>query len=162
MYYKKNLLFFSHNLDLGGAPIFLLNLIKGGLLDDFNVYLVSPMDGVLKGRFEKLNVNVSIIDFYNKKHCRKLKSYLKFHNIDLVLFNTILMHKVILDLKNISVPFIWVLHESEVDHYLKILKFDKKSFFRCEKVIFVAEATRDLYIDFRKSMDHFEVIHNGF
>lgn len=158
---KKNILLFSHNLDLGGAPFFLLNLSKGYLAKQFNIYVISPIDGPLKKKFKHANIKVNILNFHNRLFVNQVIKYIKQNKIDLILFNTILMHGLILDLKEMKIPFIWAIHESEIDYYLKVLQFQKESFSRCEKILFASNETKDLYLDYLKNDDHSIIIPNG-
>jgi len=158
---KKNLLLLSHNLDLGGAPFFLFNLAKGFLLKNFEVHLMSPQDGPLREKFEKIGVKVNIVNFNKKSNVKDIILYCDASHIDLIFFNTILMHSLILDLKKLKVPFVWAIHESEVDHYEEILDFKKESFSRCNKIVFAAEETKKLYLNYLDGDDHVEIIPNG-
>ena len=158
---KKNLLLLSHNLDLGGAPFFLLNLAKGFLLKNYEVHLVSPQDGPLKDEFENNGIRVSVFDFNKNSGVKDIIRYCDTNHIDLIFFNTILMHGLIIDLKKLEIPFVWAIHESEIDHYEEILKFKKESFSRCNKIIFAAEETKKLYLEYLDGEDHVKIIPNG-
>ncbi|MBT3864705.1 glycosyltransferase family 4 protein [Candidatus Peregrinibacteria bacterium] len=157
---RKHILVNTHNLNLEGAPIFLFNLAKG-FLDDFDVTMVSPKDGPLRERVEEAGIKVEIIDFLDSKNVSQVKSIMKTCETSLVLFNTLILHNYISELSKGSAKFVWIIHESEVDLLLKNLQFKGESFEKCDKVVFAANATKSLYMEYSKDADHFHVIPNG-
>ena len=157
---KRHILLSSHNLQFEGAPIFLLNLARG-LYKEFDFTVISPQDGPLREQFEELKINVQVLDYFNPKNLPEIKKLIQKLDIQLIVFNTILLHKFILDLKELDKKFVWIIHESEVALYFQNLCFQKSSFEACNKIVFVSAATSKLYERWKKHSAHFEVIHNG-
>ncbi|MBP6507892.1 MAG: glycosyltransferase family 4 protein [Opitutaceae bacterium] len=52
----------SHNLNLEGAPLFLLDLARGLIAEGIRLTVVSPSEGVLRERFAALGAQVVIVD----------------------------------------------------------------------------------------------------
>lgn len=154
----NKILFFSHNLNLEGAPIFILNLVKGLKKFNYEIYIAALQDGPLKEKFLAQGVKVKIID---SDLPDKISTFIQTVNFDMIVFNTIILHDLISSLPQQKQPLIWILHESEIDHYKKVLKIKKQTFLRCKKVVFVSQETMKLYGDLQRDQDHFTFIHNG-
>ncbi len=58
----RRVLLASHNLNLEGAPLFLLDLARAYAAAGIGLTVVSPSDGVLRARFEALGAKILIVD----------------------------------------------------------------------------------------------------
>lgn len=96
----RRLLLVSHNLNLEGAPLWLLELTRHFIRDDgVRVTLLSPQDGKLRSSFEELGAEVRIVDaapIYGarddatiRRTVRALARTIDWSEVDLVVANTI-------------------------------------------------------------------------
>jgi O-antigen biosynthesis protein len=157
----SNILLISHNLNLEGAPIFLLSVAEAYIEAGHKVTVLSEEKGLLVEKFEKMGAKVSFVPLFAKDGPKKVSKFIEKEGFDVVVSNTIVMHEILIGIKNINCQKLWVIHESEIDHYKKILSFTAKSFDCADKVVFVAHETAKLYEEYKKNDDHFVVIHNG-
>jgi glycosyltransferase involved in cell wall biosynthesis/cellulose synthase/poly-beta-1,6-N-acetylglucosamine synthase-like glycosyltransferase/2-polyprenyl-3-methyl-5-hydroxy-6-metoxy-1,4-benzoquinol methylase len=156
-----NILFISHNMDLEGAPIseFLLaaELKKRGN----NVIVISPVDGPLAEKYRHCGIVVRIINGLFIENAKFFNQFINDHSFDIVYLNTILCYIFLRTLKKNNIPSIWVIRESEREHYFKSLPTLSQSHFKMpDFVVFVAEATRQVYSDL-DSEAKFRLIYNG-
>lgn len=103
-----NILLFSHNLSMTGAPNVLF--IAAGIMKKagYCVVVVSREDGGLKERFLELGINVVIMrdTYYKNTEFRKLVDW-----ADRILVNTIRLYHVIEEILDLNKKIIWWIHE---------------------------------------------------
>jgi len=149
------ILLISHNLNNEGAPILMFNLGKQLKSKGYEVAVVSPHDGVLKTDYSKHRIKSYIHEPGN------ILTFLEYYKPKIALVNTIVSFKYIEELKNFGIKIIWILHESEREIYFKDLKgLNKSSFEMADSVVFVSDATRNVYEDLNEN-NNFVTIHNG-
>ncbi len=139
---RKKILIVTHNLNLEGAPFFLLNLASGLKDLGYSITIISPCDGPIRSFFEKIKIEVRIIDFLSSR-----ADISQAENIyDLIIVNTIIGYKFIKKLDLQKEKIIWCLHESEKDFYFKHFNdLDKEIFYQVKRVVFSSNATREIY-----------------
>jgi glycosyltransferase involved in cell wall biosynthesis len=113
------LLAFTHQLDLGGAQLYLLDLLRGLREDGFECTVVSPLDGVLRERLEELGIRVHIsipipIDSPAAYESRveELTSWAARGHHDVAFLNTIVAFPGADVAARLGIPAVWAIHES--------------------------------------------------
>lgn len=172
----KRVSFFTHNLNLEGAPLQLLD-IAIGLKNKSGItpIIISPEDGPLRARYEALNIEVVIIPTeifdlfpinYNK-YISTVSQWFSSLNIELIYSNTILGFWAVDLAYRLNIPSIWIIHESELPFsHLYQYDIDAQKVARlclgyAYQVIFVSEATREVYQS-NAVQQNYSVIYNGF
>lgn len=152
---NKNILLISHNLYYEGAPISLFLIAKILKNNNFNVEVLSPIDGDLHKKYLDFGIPVKIMpNFENKKskfinHCKKF---------DLIIANTILTYKAVDFIKNIK-PVIWFIREAEnIKDYCMSRQGLSKSIRSCKSIYAVSEYAKKI-IDKEFKQD-VSVMHN--
>jgi glycosyltransferase involved in cell wall biosynthesis len=156
-----SVLVWTHQLDLGGAQLYLLDLLsellKGGAA---NPTVVSAIDGPVRARFEELGIPVRISEpapvHDAKAYARRIEELTLWagdRDFDAVLINT--ATTLALPGADVAVglelPAIWVIHESLepslIWAYLdpEVRRRSEKALNHAAMVVFEAEATRCLY-----------------
>ena len=105
-----------HNLDMSGANQVLINVINDQLNETSNVLIVSPSDGPAMTRFTRVGTSIRIGNV--KKILKEISDVL------LVICNTIMSADVVLMVRMLRIPSLWILHEywtGTLSHY-KALK----------------------------------------
>lgn len=162
----NNILFFSHNLNLEGAPIFLFNLAKEFKKNGWTVSLISPSKGPLKKRYDEENISVLLpnrpitegID--SNQMIQYIEYVLKTKKFEHFFINSIILYKVIETALNKGIKPNWIIHESEIDAYLKEYPaMDPFLLSRTKRTIFVSEATKNIYQKYLNNKG--TVINNG-
>ncbi|WP_159739467.1 glycosyltransferase [Vibrio atypicus] len=168
--------FFSHNLNLEGAPIQLLDIAAGlKLKQDIIPIFISPQDGPLRERLEALDIEVRIIPEerlsginveYNKK-VKEISEWLDQLNVSTVFANTVLCFWAVDAADMIACPSVWIIHESEppfthIDMWCDEGKEAARTCLgKAYQVVFVSEATKELYSPLAIKQNY-SVIYNGF
>lgn len=154
----------SHNLSHEGAPLVLLELVRGLHASGFaRASILSMREGPLRGEYEALGCPVTIA----APQRRRLHAALGFvrERSDVVVGNTILAWWAIQAAHRIGRPTLWIIHESEPDFGLLEWPDEKRAaaraLARADRVVFPAHATRAVY-DPKKARSNFTVLHNGF
>jgi GT2 family glycosyltransferase/glycosyltransferase involved in cell wall biosynthesis/predicted nucleic acid-binding Zn-ribbon protein len=148
-------LLISHNLNTEGAPILLFNLGKQLKKKGYEVAVVSPHDGALKKDYSQHRIKSYIYESDN------ILNFIEYYKPKVALVNTIVSFKYIKLLKSCGIRIIWILHESERDLYFRDLRgLNELPFEIADSVVFVSDATRNVYEDLNKSKN-FVTIHNG-
>ena len=106
---KKNILLLSHDLSLGGPALALYHAALTLKRSGYEVVLASMLDGDLRTRLESCHIPV-IID--NRLQIATMNELKWSHGYDLIICNTINYH-VFLSERDVSIPVIWWLHDSE-------------------------------------------------
>ena len=107
--------------------------------------------------FEKLGLEVTIMDTTSPKFLEDLSSALLKRRVGLLLANTIMRCDIILMAAELQMPSVWVIHESwpqdQLDHYAKEVFMCKdidaavihKAFAAAGTIVFPSDMQRDLY-----------------
>ncbi|MEM9546799.1 MAG: glycosyltransferase [Bacteroidota bacterium] len=155
-------LFVSHNLNLEGAPLQLLEVIIGlQKLENWTLCVLSPSDGPLKNRYQKAGIDVKILPSE-----KEIDAFFVDLNPDVVVANTLVSYNYILAAERLGIPSNWVIHESShpEDFFAHVPAEEQERIFYALKIpyslIFVAKATRSLFDDFNIKYNHC-VINNG-
>lgn len=106
---KKNMLIISHNLDRGGAPLVLLELIDF-FKNKYNLVFISLKDGNLAKEFLQKDINIYIASAVQMAKCCKSL----WDSLGMVFLNTILSYGFVPFFQNKTIPVIWWLHEPEI------------------------------------------------
>jgi glycosyltransferase involved in cell wall biosynthesis len=112
-------LVFTHQLDLGGAQLYLLDLMRGLRALGFGCTVVSPLDGLLRERLEELGVGVHISTPLPIGEPRRYASRIEelagwaaHGRYDVVLVNTVLAFAGGDVAALLGLPAVWAIHES--------------------------------------------------
>jgi len=155
-------LFISHELKIGGAPIVLSEYAKYFLQEaKFEVEFASPSDGPLFDRLHDAGIKVHIIgrDFLSPQltssqleaELRKIGQRLDLTAYDLIVCNTITTYWGIEMARLFQRPVIWHIHESlRPEEYEQGLAPDhaplfKRAFDYATRVVFQSQSTEQLY-----------------
>ena len=159
-----NILFVTHNLNLEGAPIQLLEVVEGLLTKGYQISILSPYNGPLKDEFHTLGVEVHIMEnnWFNEystieefnKNNSNLSTWLENLKVDLIFANTLLTYEIIRAASTATIPSIWWIHESyTIDDFFSYKKpmfrnLIKDTLLLPNAKIFVAKTTKDLFKDY--------------
>lgn len=173
----KTIAFATHNLNFEGAPLHLYELVKGfkQKTNNFKATVISPINGPLKEMYEKIGVEVQIIEYniylnsYKESYdncINKITEYIKKKDFHLIYANTLETFLFIDIANDLNIPSIWNIHES-VDYKNYFEEFDtyvQRRYLNCfitaRKVIFVCDATLRIYSDMNM-VNNFDYIYNG-
>ena len=118
----RGLLVFTHQLDLGGAQLYLLDLLRGLIaLGSFEPTVVSPHDGPLRRTLEELGVPVHLtspipVDDAGAHAGRveELASWARGRGFELALVNTATTYAFpgVEVAAELGIPAVWAIHES--------------------------------------------------
>ena len=166
----------THNLNWEGATYhqceLAIALKKSGVITPI-VY--SPQDGPLRQTYESQGITVkvredllqgivSVENYYNR--LSDLGGLFKGESIELVYGNTTSAFYAIAAAHQANIPSVWNIHESEEWHFHlshlneDLLPHAVKSFQFPYRIVFVADATRNIYLPLN-THHNFEVIHSG-
>jgi glycosyltransferase involved in cell wall biosynthesis len=172
----RRIAFFSHNLNLEGAPIQLMDTAAGlkercGIIPIF----VSPSDGILREQLEEKGIEVAVIPIeviggiqnqYGVVKAR-LAGWLNKLEVESVFANTVLSFWAVDIAKSNGLPAVWIIHESE-EPFSHIQDWSQEANLQARQaladayqVIFVSEATKHLFEPLA-TKQNFSVIYNGF
>jgi len=104
---RPRLLVLSHSYSVTGAPIALLNLVRG-LTEDFDILVASPFEGPLRQHFMACGIHAIVAPNLDQDINISGALLLSF---DAVLANTVLTCQAIHAAKQLDKPSIWYLHE---------------------------------------------------
>lgn len=105
---NKRILVYTHELSLTGAPVVLIQAVKILKRANYDILVLSPVDGPLKQQYLDENISV-IIDpiLYDSNNWLLMAS-----DFDLIIVNTVVPYKSIELLENLKIPVLWWLHDS--------------------------------------------------
>lgn len=147
---------FTHSLERNGANNFCLYIARL-LRHNQPLTIFSPKKGPMQEDFEKLGLEVTIMDTTSPKFLEDLSSALLKRRVGLLLANTIMRCDIILMAAELQMPSVWVIHESwpqdQLDQYAKEVFMCKdidaavirKAFAAAGTIVFPSEMQRDLY-----------------
>jgi glycosyltransferase involved in cell wall biosynthesis len=112
-------LVFTHQLDLGGAQLYLLDLLRGLRENGLGITVVSPLDGLLRERLEELGIHVHISSplpigepaFYASR-VEELAGWAAHGRHDVAFLNTALAFAGGEVAALLGIPAVWSIHES--------------------------------------------------
>lgn len=173
--------FFTHNLNLEGAPKVILNLAADlQHSGDINSLAISPAPGPAEEFLDNAGVRLEIVRFKNcdnilsgwpdkssfEATINEVYALLARENPDVVVANVLNSFFVIEAAARLGIPCVWVIHES-YHHNLLIRIIDSKAFpvfeqafGKANAVVFVSNETRQLYNHYNR-LHNFTVIHNA-
>jgi glycosyltransferase involved in cell wall biosynthesis len=166
----KPLLVFTHSLDVGGAQIYLNNLVRHLVPRFHGCSLVSPSDGSLRQELERFGVDVvttgrspaNDLDTYEGQ-IRELTLFIEGTGAGVVLLNTLGCAVAADAAERIGVPVVWCIHESyAIDDWLGWLHGDGKwhpylrdrliaALGSADRLVFAADATSELFSSYADS-----------
>jgi D-inositol-3-phosphate glycosyltransferase len=160
---SPRVLVFTHQLDLGGAQLYLLDLLRGMReMEGFDFTVVSPMDGLLREELERLGIPVHIstpMPLHDPgayaSRVDELAGLAARGQFDVVLLNTALAFAGADVAGRLGVPAVWSIHESYDPDTLwwmfgsslhpEVRARAEAAVSRAAAGIFEADATRRLY-----------------
>jgi O-antigen biosynthesis protein len=162
---KLRLLLLTHNLNLEGAPLFLLEYATYMVRDaGFELEILTSQEGPLRAAYEALGAHITVIDsapLYASPdeetfHQRlgDLSHRLEWDRIDLVVCNTLVSFWGVLMARRAGKPSLFYIHESstvfrffEVKLELGLHKLVHEALGRSTHTLFLCAATRAYYED---------------
>jgi glycosyltransferase involved in cell wall biosynthesis len=159
-------LMFSHNLNLEGAPASQLELaVRLQERGRIAPVIVSPSDGPLRAEYEARGIEVQLVRNPFQGGLDDAIERIRQMRPDLVYANTVLGFYAIEAAQRTRVPSIWNVRESEPWTSLfgdapAVIERAKRCFAHPYRVVFVADATRQLYQPYA-TRHNFATIHNG-
>lgn len=106
---SRKILVLTHELSLTGAPVVLSHAIPILKEAGWQIVTVSPCDGVLKDAFLKEQVPVLVLGDMDQNG-----DWLRFAaDFDLILVNTVVPFRQIMQLETVDVPVLWWLHDAK-------------------------------------------------
>lgn len=172
---KLRLLLLTHNLNLEGAPLFLLEYATWMVREaGFTLEVLASQDGPLRGAYEALGAHITVIDagpLYASPdedtfHQRlgEIKGRLDWESIDLVVCNTLVSFWGVLLAARAGKPSLFYIHESstvfrffERKLELDLHRLVGDAFRDATRALFLCEATRAYYEDLNVS-DNFRIV----
>lgn len=152
----KSILFASHNLEYQGASLFLFELARVLHEKDYHVEVTAPCDGPLAQQYAKANIPLHIQQPGQPHPLHQMNK----DAFDILFLNTITTFNLLEGLDVHAHPLVWCIHESEREVYqAKHAGLNDETFRQISDVLFVAQATKNMYADVLHGHSH--VIHNG-
>jgi O-antigen biosynthesis protein len=173
---RLKMMFFTHNLNIEGAPMVMFNVAKHlHATENFQIEVSTMADGPMRSSYEKEGITVSVMDvFPNLKKdnyaafVQWLGNYLLDRNINLVYANTLDAFWAIDASYFAEIPSVWGIHESidpidyynSHNHFKKLAPWIFKTILKTNRNVFVCKATMRLF----EKYNHFanmDFIYNG-
>lgn len=169
-----NVLAITHNLNLEGAPLSMMEMITGLFkMGKIKPRVISLKDGPLREAYEALGISVRVLSFdaldcsarYYNIHLSRWSEKVRIRDCEMVYANTMNCFFGIDAAHKENVPSVWNIRESS---YAKesfgrvsnaVAQRAFKAFQYPYRVIFVAGATRELFQEYNKS-NNFALIRN--
>lgn len=167
-----HLLLITHNLNLEGAPLFLLEYATHMVRHaGFSIEVLTGQDGPLRSDYEKLGAQITLVDvepvyaspdeeiFHSRIH--DIAHTLDWEKIDLVVCNTLMSFWGVHLARSAGKPSLFYIHEStsifrffEEKLRLDLHPLAHEAFTSTTRALFLCQATRDYYED--------DNLHNNF
>lgn len=162
---RLRLLLLTHNLNLEGAPLFILEYATWMVREaGFGLEVVSAQDGPLRGAFEALGAAVTILDaepLYSSpdeetfaRRLGDLQGKIAWDGIDLVVCNTLVSFWGVLLAERAGKASLFYVHESSTVFRFFERKFElhlhhwvARAFHAATRALFLCQATRAYYED---------------
>jgi glycosyltransferase involved in cell wall biosynthesis len=150
---RRRLLFFSHNLDYEGAPLSLLQVLRGAVASGAEVALVSAADGPLRAEAAAAGAKVTVLPrlgsrwIHSLYHWTRVVLLARRFRPDLIYANTVHMFSAVWVARLLRIPAIWCIRESMSPFSRALPRRGAilKTFGLRPEVVFVADATRRLW-----------------
>lgn len=107
---KGKILLVSHDLALTGAPIVLYNMAVVLSGYGYDVVVYSDKREALLYDFIEKGISVTIFEDYDFNR-KEIEFY--FSGFDLIIVNTVTLHRLVMNLKQLRIPIVWWLHEED-------------------------------------------------
>ena len=167
----RRILVVTHNLDLEGAPLFLVDLARHLASLGSALTLLSPADGPLRGRFEEFGTQIRIADVSavfaaaSAKSARESIAQLgrafDFAPFDLVVCNTFTTFWAVLAAKAAGRPVLLYIHESTTPASFyqgrvapEVISLVNEAFGVADLVSFTTASTRSCHTDYGRPERH--------
>ena len=109
----KNVLLFSHTLDLTGAPVAIRFFAKKLIVDGYNPIIIAPKGGTLVDVLIEDKIPTIVYEqLFNDAFIRNYAPLFKF-----AVVNTIVCAPIIKQLAGLDISVIWWIHEAEVSYH---------------------------------------------
>ena len=115
---RPKILLITHELEFTGAPIVLFNIAKILKKHNFEVFVISYLNGNLAERYREIGVPVHIVRYIQMDRPGFIKLVKMF---DLVIANTIVTYRAVWYMRE-YVKFIWLIHEIYYRYFEKCRK----------------------------------------
>jgi glycosyltransferase involved in cell wall biosynthesis/GT2 family glycosyltransferase len=170
----RRALFVSHNLNLEGAPIFLLLLALGLRRQGYELVVLSPFDGALRARYLANGIPVALSDALRglrrpgpyRRRMARLADWARRAGFDLVLANTLDSFWAVTVARLAGVPAAWAIHESvDWSCYFAYLPAPLRPIAleclqQADRLVFASDATRRMFATLANP-DRLRRIHYG-
>jgi glycosyltransferase involved in cell wall biosynthesis len=152
----------SHDLTCSGAPIIFLQLLKHlhDFCKDYFLTLISPDNGDLATNYSHEQIPI-ILDSLILKSPNNSAITKLINSFDLVIANTILSYRVVLQAKRLNKPVIWLVHEGFFGYKLTQKNFYiQQAFKQADIVIFPSISSKANFKKYDK-YNNFFIINYG-
>ncbi len=172
---RLHVLLITHNLNLEGAPLFLLEYATHLVREaGFAITVISNEEGPIRHRYEELGAEIRLVDrpqFYSAENetqfherLAALRATLPFDRIDLVVCNTLVGFWGIHLAKQAGKPSLYYIHESTSTYrfYERMLlrpmhRVAEAALAIADRTLFLCDATRAYYEDHNRR-DTFRIV----
>lgn len=169
--FPQRILLVTHNLNLEGAPLFLIDLAQHYASLGAKLTLLSPEDGPLRQRFEDCDAAIQIVDtkaFFAAKSqsaareaLDQIGANLDFAAQDLVVANTFTTFWAVHLAKAAACPVLLYVHESTTpaSFYIgrvapEVVALADEAFALADAVSFTTVSTRNYHLDYGRPKNH--------
>jgi glycosyltransferase involved in cell wall biosynthesis len=153
---SKNILLITHDLSLSGAPILMHNLACRFKDRGYFVVAMSPCEGDLLESYRNENIPLIIDSTISENPAEVTIRFMA--NFDLIMINTLVMWRIVLLAKEIDVPALWFIHESQFGVSMVYADKNKQeALAEADDVVFIGEKSAGLYQKYNKS-DNFKTV----
>ena len=169
----------SHNLNLEGAPLFIVEYARHfQQIAGWDVTVFAPSEGPLRENFAAAGLDVQIIDIDAvtgaqtaqdfSRAIKELAEQPTWRDLDLIVGNTMLSYWVVPLAQQLDLPSSLYIHESNAprrffsEHRLatdEVIPLIEKAMSEATRVIFIAESTRQIYAELNR-FDNFRLINS--
>ncbi|WP_221032938.1 glycosyltransferase [Actomonas aquatica] len=169
----------SHNLNLEGAPLFIVEYAKHlQHVAGWDVKVIAPMEGPLRENFTAIGLPPEVIDIECATKAATAADFAKgidqlakleiWQDVDLIVGNTMLSYWVVPLAQKLGLPSSMYIHESNTprrffsEHRLatdEVIPLIDKAMSEATRVVFIAEATRRIYAELNR-YDNFRLINS--
>ena len=167
----------SHNLNLEGAPLFIVEYARHFKeIADWDVTVFAPCEGPLRDNFDAIGIDVQLIDIDAvtgaqtaadfTRSINELSKQSSWRDLDLIVGNTMLSYWVVPLGQKLGLPSSLYIHESNLprrffsEHRLatdEVIPLIDKAMSEATRVIFIAESTRQIYAELNR-YDNYRLI----
>lgn len=167
----RQVMLVSHNLNLEGAPLFLLDYAEHLASRGVRLTVVTPEDGALRGRFEACGARIQVVDagpFFAAKtpesareQLARLGAAIDFADCDLVVANTFTTCWAVHAAQAAGRRTLLYVHESTTPASFyrdrmsaAIVALSEQAFVRADAVSFTTQSTRRYHLDYGRTDHH--------